>query len=431
MADLINARKAAQEAFLEMLILNTDFPASWCEIDGGSVIYRVSTKAVRSYCEKVRSIPGGATLCEDDQCIRPKSFTKSYKENLSLCHAGLFNQAIPFKVKGEVQAAVIFGKVLIADQARLDQSLGKFKGFTEKLCLNEVQRQNLKDIFLKTKKSTLNEINDQKRYIYKLLKWPAAIMAEEKAIIAEENQMRRVFEKVSHEIITRLQPVIAIAENLKDSISTVSQDYIKEKVQDIFYATFALSTVVHNIRGEDYLGEYQFKLYPIGHIIEESIRLYKGEADPRGIDLQVFLKSPSKLEVSRDHLQYAFNNLIHNAIKYSFRGSRDRYRYIVIEGQPEGKNYKISIENYGVGILAEERDRIFDDGYQGKLTQGEQRTGSGKGLYFAKQVIITHNGELKATSTPIGDSKRLPKQPHHNRFILYLPYQQQRRPHAV
>ena len=85
------------------------------------------------------------------------------------------------------------------------------------------------------------------------------------------------------------------------------------------------------------------------------------------------------------------------------------------------------LENYGVGILPREVDEglIFLDGYQGELTQGEYRTGSGKGLYFTKRVIERHSGEVKVVSTPKGDEARGPEgQPHLTQLVVLLPFAQ-------
>jgi signal transduction histidine kinase len=101
----------------------------------------------------------------------------------------------------------------------------------------------------------------------------------------------------------------------------------------------------------------------------------------------------------------------------------------MIKGDFNEDEYILTIENYGVGILPEEIQygNLFLDGYQGKLTRGEYRTGSGKGLHFTKRVIDRHHGriviesELK-TEPDLDDGTQ--GKPHLNRFIIYLPRRQ-------
>ena len=96
-----------------------------------------------------------------------------------------------------------------------------------------------------------------------------------------------------------------------------------------------------------------------------------------------------------------------------------------INGYPGEEDYIIEINNYGVGILPEEIQSrvIFQDGYQGKLTRDEYRTGSGKGLYFVSQVIAQHQGRIEVESRSVADEDDPEGQPHLTRFTIYLPYQ--------
>ena len=102
----------------------------------------------------------------------------------------------------------------------------------------------------------------------------------------------------------------------------------------------------------------------------------------------------------------------------------------MIKGEFHGEEYILTIENYRVGILAEEiaNGDLFRDGYQGKLTRGEYRTGSGKGLHFTKRAVDRHCGriviesELKTELEPDDEEGK----PHLNRFIVYLPRMQQK-----
>jgi signal transduction histidine kinase len=187
-----------------------------------------------------------------------------------------------------------------------------------------------------------------------------------------------------------------------------------------------LDTLVQNLG--QYLEDYDFRVRSIGPLIYEAKRVYQAEAARRGIDIRISLKEPKEhpVEISRSHMQHALNNLVHNAVKYSFRSGYGRQRFVKIEGFPKKGNYVIEIKNYGVGILQEEIESgaIFRDGYQGKLTHGEYRTGSGKGLSFAQQVIQQHHGSVEVESRLLSDKIEPEGEPHLTRFTIQLPYTQ-------
>jgi signal transduction histidine kinase len=69
-------------------------------------------------------------------------------------------------------------------------------------------------------------------------------------------------------------------------------------------------------------------------------------------------------------------------------------------------------------------ERFSKRGYQGKLTQGEYRTGSGKGLFFADSVIKRHHGRIDVSSKPMSGEQSPEGKSHHNRFIVFIPYRQ-------
>ncbi len=66
-------------------------------------------------------------------------------------------------------------------------------------------------------------------------------------------------------------------------------------------------------------------------------------------------------------------------------------------------------------VFIYEFDRIFEPGYQGKLTDAEYRTGAGMGLSITKEVIEKHSGKIQVESIHKGGDA------HHNRFIVRLP----------
>ena len=100
---------------------------------------------------------------------------------------------------------------------------------------------------------------------------------------------------------------------------------------------------------------YPFAMVNLFRVLHKGVVLYQKEAKKKGI----IINKPSTLdgalfpeiEMSMAHLTRAFNNLIHNAVKYSFRSSKEKDRYFIsITGERSGSNYKVSITNYGIGI---------------------------------------------------------------------------------
>lgn len=423
MSRMLAHRTEAQKTFLDLFATVTELPIGLYEIRDGSVEGVFSERSLanfESHCRLIQSFPGGKALCEADQCNRARIALRSHDEELTLCHAGLYNQAVPVKVDGDVRAVLLYGEMQIEGVEYQQMALTKHRQAVARLNLTEEQAAQLQRLLLAAKKYKPQQLRTLKNLLPKVEGWFYVL-------IDEEDRLKRSVEKITHEIQTRLQAVIANAENLVMEIRTLSPEEAHEQASHVLYSALALDTVVQNL-GE-YLEEYRFRKHPIAPLLYEAKRLYEGEATRRGIDIYVRLNRvdgqlPS-LEISRHHMQYALNNLIHNAVKYSFRSGPGRHRYVLITGQPDRDCYKLTIQNYGVGILPEEIESgaIFQDGYQGKLTQGEYRTGSGKGLAFVQRVIDHHRGSIEVESKLMADQEGPEGKPHLTRFTVKLPYE--------
>jgi two-component system phosphate regulon sensor histidine kinase PhoR len=206
-----------------------------------------------------------------------------------------------------------------------------------------------------------------------------------------------------HDLNIGLQAILARTENLNDDISRLDKDPLVKlklpaKAKLLLRDCLRMRQLTWNLSGS--LHEYCFDMHRLDMLVQEAAELYQYEADGKRVQIRIPSQEPLVVEMSRDHLSQAINNLVHNAVKYSFRGRDDRPRYVGITYVRESESCIISIENYGVGILEDEIERVFDRGYQGKLTENEYRSGSGIGLFITNEIVRAHRGEISITSIP-------------------------------
>jgi two-component system, NarL family, sensor kinase len=88
-------------------------------------------------------------------------------------------------------------------------------------------------------------------------------------------------------------------------------------------------------------------------------------------------------------LQRVFANLITNAINHSPRGAK----VAVVLGTQAGERV-VKVVDTGAGIQNDEMPHLFDRFYQGQSDR--QASGSGLGLYLARQIIEAHAGTIWA-----------------------------------
>ncbi len=112
-------------------------------------------------------------------------------------------------------------------------------------------------------------------------------------------------------------------------------------------------------------------------------------------DLGCSLISPSNLEIKcdADKLQRVFDNLIRNAINYSFSGSS-----IQIRVEKQGESVLIDVINRGNTIPQEKLNRIFEQFFRLDTARTSKSGGAGLGLAIAKEIVELHKGSITAYS---------------------------------
>ena len=102
-------------------------------------------------------------------------------------------------------------------------------------------------------------------------------------------------------------------------------------------------------------------------------------------------------------LELAFKNLVHNAVKYSYKSiPSGSARFVEVRCRLVGRKfYEIAISNYGIGILENEiiEGLIWRPRYRGVLSVDRNRSGSGLGLSHARLAIEElHGGKIEVRS---------------------------------
>lgn len=428
--------RAAQEAILDLFTEATGLPITLLERaddePGGMRILTpsLSRKNFSGFCDVMMSNDTTQCLCDMDMIRRAEHIYETKQPERICCHAGMFNQLMPVMLDGTVRAVLSYGGVQLSSDDCRKESYQRFHQFSNAL---QEQTVNVDLVKLRVLRPQLGpriagvlSESDFERYRAVLDK----ILRLLYIVLDGEEQTIRNNDHVKHELQMRLQALLPAIELLqKDAIKHKLPDILRDRVENIFLVAKSMRTVVHTLTKGKFLTNYYFKSEPMWGIVQQAIAVYKAEADGRGIAFQVHLRSgTNQIELSHDHMQMAVDNLIYNAIKYSYTTGEHTPRYVRVYDQSAPTTYTLIIENYGVGILPEEisSGRIYEDGYQGKLTTNEHRTGSGMGLSMAKYVAERHHGWLEITSEPQGqaDPGYQSTIPYLTRVALRLPYRQ-------
>ena len=128
----------------------------------------------------------------------------------------------------------------------------------------------------------------------------------------------------------------------------------------------------------------------LSQITDEFYPMFK----EKNIDYTIDLKEKIVVYADRDKLARVFDNLLKNAVNYSYENSSIQIGARIIED-----NLVIKFRNQCDEIPKEKLDRLFDKFFRLDSSRATSTGGSGLGLAIAKQITELHKGTIKAKST--------------------------------
>ncbi|HCT90377.1 MAG TPA: PAS domain-containing sensor histidine kinase, partial [Lachnospiraceae bacterium] len=88
-------------------------------------------------------------------------------------------------------------------------------------------------------------------------------------------------------------------------------------------------------------------------------------------------------------------NLCDNAIKYNRENGK-----VMVNVEKQEKGIILTVRDTGIGIAAEDRERIFERFYRVDKSHSREVGGTGLGLSIVKHAVIIHHAEMEVDSTP-------------------------------
>jgi two-component system, OmpR family, phosphate regulon sensor histidine kinase PhoR len=216
----------------------------------------------------------------------------------------------------------------------------------------------------------------------------------------EKNLQKRNAEfvsSVSHEMKTPLAGIKAYVELLADG-DAEDEETREEFLEVINNQADRLQRLVDNLlnlaRIEAGVVHVNKEVRSLNEILEEAGRIIQPAAEAKNIKLSVEL-SPLYLGVyaDRDMMLQSAINLLSNAVKYTPEGGR-----VALRSRAVDNTIVYEVEDTGVGLSAEDCDRVFEKFYRVKKDKSMAQ-GTGLGLPLAKHIVEdVHGGHLNLES---------------------------------
>jgi signal transduction histidine kinase/HAMP domain-containing protein/ActR/RegA family two-component response regulator len=358
---------------------------------------------------------------------------------------------LPVLFEGEVRAVVelaSFSPFSPTHQTFLDQlteSIG--------LVLNTVEANNVTENLLTQSQSQAEELRLQQEELRQSnedLGLQAKRLAEQnieaKRRSQEVEQAKRLVEEkagqlavsskyksefianMSHELRTPLNSLLMLAEQLKDNPDHNMTDVQVEYASVILTSGKDLLNLLNDIldlaKVESGTVTVETTDLSIRKLSDDLLREFEPVARERGLtySIEIAPGCPEGIVTDVQRLCQVLRNLLANAFKFTARGSVD----LEIDSVTVGWNTEIetltnapsvmsfSVTDTGVGIEADQLQRVFEAFAQGDGSTSRLYGGTGLGLSISRTLVSLLGGEITVTSTPDQGST----------FTVYIPVEQ-------
>jgi heavy metal sensor kinase len=210
-------------------------------------------------------------------------------------------------------------------------------------------------------------------------------------------QMRKFNADAAHELRTPLailqgeNEVALRSPGLPEEIRSVLISNLEE-LDRLTRIVNDLLTLSEAEAGTMVLAKTPVELKPLLEDLVDQMRLLASDRD-----LEITVRCVPDLWIDADKLwiRRAIINLLHNAIKYSKDGSS-----IEISAGRENSGVKLSVRDYGIGIMPQDLPHIFDRLYRADPARSRDSGGAGLGLSLVRWIIEAHRGTIRVESEP-------------------------------
>lgn len=201
----------------------------------------------------------------------------------------------------------------------------------------------------------------------------------------------------SHELRTPLAVLMSSAELLLADPS-IQNPFLRQVLEDVKSEVKKMTNLVSELlmvaRSDNNALKVKIQRLDLSEILQQVVRTMIPIAEKKNIRLmgENFIKTP--INADEQKIKQLAIILVDNAIKYTPEGGS-----VLVELESvDAKRVSFSVMDSGIGIAAEDLDKVFERFYRVDKARSREMGGNGLGLAIASEIVKLHEGKISVAS---------------------------------
>ena len=224
-----------------------------------------------------------------------------------------------------------------------------------------------------------------------------------------EEARRRFVSDASHELRTPLAAIRLLSDSISQS-EGMDNATMREFASDIGLEAERLQRTTEKLMSLTKLDAgataARREAVELQAVVRRTLHLLEPLAAAQDVRILTEIRDSGPVFASADDLYQVIFNLVENGIKYNLPGGEVQIRL-----EREDKSVRLTVEDTGIGIPEQDRQRIFERFYRVDKARSRASGGSGLGLSIVHDAVLANGGTVELQ----------PRTPNGTRFTVRFP----------